>query len=254
MPSIFQSHLNDARRRLMWPVRSSLDDGVLTPYCVSAIHQLTTRLNNTKEPHLIASGPLAINPGQTTYRLDNIAPNYSKARYLYTEDDGVSDRQVVELVSLEDLTEVFGGGEQVGTQSNFNLPQVPRAAAVYYNPAKGNMIEIAPVPVQAVRLRFTYEPIAAKLTSKQDVRFHLPQFDELVAAMTALPALIHCRWRGVTEAQANKRYDRIERALLREIGSPETRSGLSYLFWQYSLSSFQKTNGNSVGFLSGVLY
>lgn len=252
--SIFQSHLNDARRRLMWPVRASLDDGVLTPYCVSAIHQLITRLNNMNEPHLIASGPLQINPGQTLYNLDNIAPGYSKARYLYTEDCESSNRQAVELVSPENLTEVFGGGDQVGTQPYFSTPQVPRVASVYYDPSQGNMIEVAPVPVQSVRLRFTYEPTAAKLTSKQDVRFHLVQFDELVAAMTALPALIHCKWRGLTEAQADKRYDRIERTLVREIGSPEARIGLSYLLWQYSLTSFQKSNDDSVGFLSGALY
>lgn len=254
MPSQFQQHLNDARRRLLWPIRASLDDGVLTPYAVSAIHQLTTKLNNTNEPHLIASGPLQINPGQTVYNLDNIAPGYSKARYLYTEDDGVNNRQVVELVSFEDLTEVFGGGDQVGAQPYSSVSQVPRAATVYYDPSRGNLLEVAPVPVQSVRLRFTYEPVSSKLTSKQDVRFHLTQFDELVAAMAALSAMPHCQWKALTEAQANKRYDRIERALLREIGSPESRTGLSYLFWQYSLTSFQKSNDESIGFLSGVLY
>jgi hypothetical protein len=250
--------LNDARRRLLWPTRASLDDGVLTPYCVSAIHQLITRLNNTNEPHLIASGLLQINAGQTTYGIDAIAPAYSKARYLYTEDDGgdAYQRRVVELVSLESLTEVFGGGDKAGAipQPYYNVPQVPRAASVYYDPSQGNMLEVAPVPLQDTTLRFTYEPVSAKLTSKQDVRFHLPQFDELVGAMTALPALPHCQWRGLTENQADKRYDRIERGLLRDIGSPELRTGLSYLFWQYSLTSFQKSNDKSVGYLQGVIY
>lgn len=252
--STFQQHINDARRRLLWPERATCDDGVLTPYAVSAIHQLTTRLNLMNEPHLIGSGLLQINPGQTTYPLDNIAPNYSKVRYLYTEDDGVNDRQIVDLVSLENLTEVYGGGDQVGAQPYSNVQQVPRAASVYYDIARGNILEVAPIPVQAVRLRFTYEPIAAKLTGKQDVRFHLTQFDELVAAMTALSAMPHCQWRGLTEAETNKRYARIEASLMREIGSPDNRSGLSYLFWQYSLTSFQKTNDESVGFLAGILY
>jgi len=258
MASTFQGHLNDARRRLMWPTRASCDDIVLTPYCISAIHQLMQRLNNTNEPHLLASAPLAIAAGQTTYNLDAIAPNYGKARYLYTEDDGSDtfQRQKVEIVSLEDLTEEFGGGDRVSAipQPYYNAPQVPRAAAVYYDQSQGNVLEVAPVPVVATTLRFIYEPVTAKLASKTDVLFTLAQFDELVACMTALSALPHCQWRGVTEVQADKRYERIEASLIRDIGSPELRTGLSYLFWQYSLTSFQKSNDDSIGFLSGVLY
>lgn len=222
------------------------------------LDELVTRRQNTFEPSLIAFGTLISIPYQTTYNLDNIAPNYGKARYLYTanqSNDANFRRDWVKLVSLEDLTEEYGGGDNVGTQPLItNYPLVARAASVYYDINRGNMIELAPVPQQVIPYTFTYEPATQRPQTKQGMGFGLDQFDALVAAMLAWKALLHCKWRGLSRAETREQRKDIREMLAVEIGSPEARSGLSYLFWQFNLTSYQTVNNTSIGFLQGKLY
>lgn len=257
MAQIFQKHLNDARRRLLFPTQSSCNDLILSPYCVDVIDELTTKRSNTHEPHLIATGTLTTNSGQTAYSLDGIAPNYGKARYLYTKNEsGLSSfqRQWVELVGLEWLTEQHRGGDVIGNVPNYSTPILSAAAAVYYDANRGNMIEFAPIPTSSITYTLVYEPATNRPTSKQGAGFTLDQFDALVAAKTAFKALLHAKWKGLSRKENMEQRAEIRQHLMFEIGSPESRSGLSYLFWQFNLSSYQNTNDKMVGFLQGTIY
>ena len=152
----------------MSPVRASLDDGWLAEYVIEVLDELTTAMNQTNEPHFIQSSPITIRSNVNVYPLDNIAANFGKARYLYTENPGDSNfmRQPIELVGLEALTEFYQGGD---TGSSipvvlFSQGQTPRAAAVYYSldsPGPGNFIEFAPVPGDNTwpNYRFIWEPM-----------------------------------------------------------------------------------------------
>jgi hypothetical protein len=255
--STLQTHLNAARRKLLFPTRASCDENILTPYCIEVIDELIIKRNNTLEPSFIATATLTTNAGESKYSLDGIAPNYGKVRYLYTRNESNSsnfNRQIVELVGLDMLTEVYGGGDGVGALPYTGQTITSSAAAVYYDVNLGNMIEFAPIPVQSVVYDFIYEPATNRPTSKQSQGFTLEQFDALVAAKTAFKALLHCKWQGLSRSEAREQRAEIRQHLLLEIGSPESRSGLEYLFWQFNLTSYNDTSDTTIGFLQGTIY
>jgi hypothetical protein len=247
-------HIQDARRRLMWPTRTSLDDGPLSEYAIETIDELVTQMGNSHEPHFIQSGVISVDAGESVYSLDSIAPNYGKARYLYTEDDGSSDfqRRPVEIVSLEVLTERFRGGDRgaeiVGVPPSSSFPLIAQAAAVYYDVSRGNLIEFASVPQESIAYRFTWEPNVVRPQAKTDTGFHLDQFDNYVAALTARRALAHCQWKGLSRSEAKERRQEIREALDFDIGSVNERRGYAYLLWQYKLTTVNKTSITATGF------
>lgn len=256
--STLAKHEQDTRRRLLWPDRDSLDSVVLIPYIIETIDELNIKRNNTREPSLIAFGTLTTDAGRATYPLDNIAPNYGKARYLWTKNetnDANFQRQWVEMVDWETLVQMYGGGDAVGAvPTDSTYPLIPAAAAVYSDVNLGNMLEFAPIPSQVTVFDFVYEVAALHPQSKDAQGFRLPQFDALVAAKSADRALVHCKWQGLDKEDTKERKKEIRFTLDREIGSADERRGLEYLFWQHINTGFDKTYDTSIGYLKGVLY
>jgi len=238
----------------MSPLRSSLDDAWLAGYLIEVIDELVTALNQTNEPHFIQSSQISVEAGVSVYPLDNLAPGYGKARYLYTESEGDSNfrRSPVELVSLELLTEMYGGGDP-----GSNIPVVPfnqawpaRAAAVYYsraNPGPGNFIEFAPVPNDAATYRFIWEPKVVRPTSPDGQGFRLDQFDALVSAKAAMLSLPHCQWHGLDKADTVERKKELRGTLDYQLGSIAAGRGLEWQFWAFRQTTMNKTRTSVIG-------
>jgi len=108
-------------------------------------------------------------------------------------------------------------------------------------------MEFGPIPNQTADYRFTWEPDVVRPSSKGDTGFHLDQFDMYVAALTALRALPHCQWKGLSRVEAKDRRAEIRQTLTFDIGSIQTARGYAYLFWVYRQSMINKTHPTARG-------
>lgn len=249
----FDKHLSDARRLLLRPSRAALDDGDLADYCIEAIDSLVIDLNAGVEPFYLQSVRIDVVARQAIYTLSN-APNFSRARYLYTmsDTDPNYQRRPIELVSYENLQGMYGGGDPISTSIPVNSqePHTASAAACYYlreAPGPGDVIEFGQIPNQSAPYKLVYEPDVVRPQAKQDQGFRLAQFDGYVAALTAVAALPQCKWQGFPAALEAGRKKEIEKALAFKIGSVAGRTGYAWQFWCFSQSSTQRSEPTVIG-------
>ena len=254
MSTAFDAHIGATRRRLLRPSRATLSDADLAEYLVETIDQLVIDLNSTGEPWFLQTVRVEATPGVAIKALN--APNFSRARYLYTLDDTNpnANRHPIPLVSPEDLVELFRGGDVAPTATvSTSTPTFAAAASCYYlneSPGPGDVIEFGPVPNRAASYRLVYELDVLRAQTRTDPGFRLAQFDGYVAALTAIRVLPHCTWLGIDAAAAAARKTDIAAACAYDIGSVDSRRGYSWAYWCFKQSSTQRSSPLVVGWAS----
>jgi len=247
--SNLDKNMNATRRRLLYPNRDMLDDGPLAEYVLDTIDEMVTMMNQTKKPLFIAFSTINLEPAKSVYPLDSIAIGFGKARYLYTQEPTNRDarRKPIEIVEHELLTEMYGAGDPTYGPAVF-----PAAAAFFYQfdtpgAVGGNFVEFGPVPNGTGKVILVWEPQTMRPQQRDNTSFHLEQFDALIAARTALRALPHCEWKGLSSQDAAARRAELSRILQFDIGSIAERRGLEFTFWMWRQSNNNRIRPNPIG-------
>jgi len=197
-------HRGDVRWRLGYPNEAKLSDGVIDSAVIDVVDEIVTEFNQTNEDWFLQPVPFSTVIDQDTYNIDNIAPGFGKAHFVYTADstDPNHNRRAIDIVSFNELTTNFGGGDPGGSLgAGIAGPGIgawkhsARGVAFYYDQASGTQkMVIGPRPQNVAQYVLVYEPAVVRPQSVQEQALRFSQFDKFVNDSAAY-ALVHlCAW------------------------------------------------------------
>jgi hypothetical protein len=226
--------IGDVRRKLVHPDEDSLSDGVIAETLVEVTDELVTELNQTGQAWFICDAIIDVSAGEDSYPLASVAPGFSKARNVWTMDDSDTEhrRRPVEIVSYDELTRYYGGGDPGQSQMEHSAAA---CAFIYDNEAGDNKIVFAPIPSQTAQYKVIYEPNVVRAQSKDGVAFRLDQFDGYVASLAAMRCLAHCQWTTLKDD---------DKAIARRIATIQGVEGAQIERGDELFRRFKKSNRN----------
>lgn len=238
-------------RKLDNPKNFASNPGYISEAAIEVIDVKVTEANLSKEPWYLAKAPIYVNASQSEYPLDNVAPYFDKPRYLYTADESNVNfsRSMIKLVPQETLVGFYGGGDPVGAVPGY--PHSALAASVYYDVARGNILEFAPIPNLSAQYTLVYETSIARPQSRDSVAFRFEQFNGYVAACTALQILPLCEWKGLDAAGNMAKQANIAGSIGRGYGLVVEVARGDKLYWQWRHTGKNASSEMSIGWGSG---
>jgi hypothetical protein len=197
-------HRGDVRWRLGYPNETKLSDGVIDAAVIDVVDETVTEFNQTNEDWFLQPVPFSTVINQDTYNIDNIAPGFGKAHFVYTADssDPNHNRRPIDIVGLNELTKNFGGGDPgyssapavVGTGIGA-WKHSARGFAFYYDSVAGvQKMVIGPRPLNVAQYVIIVEPAVVRPQSVQDQALRFAQFDGYVNDYAAYKLVHLCSW------------------------------------------------------------
>jgi len=195
-------HRGDVRWRLGYPNETKLSDGVIDAAVVDVVDETVTEFNQTNEDWFLQPVPFSTVINQDTYNIDNIAPGFGKAHFVYTADssDPNHNRRAIPIVGLNDLTVNFGGGDpgesfQGGGVGVGVWKHSARGFAFYYDQMAGvQKMVIGPRPQNVAQYVLIVEPAIVRPQAVQEQALRFSQFDGYVNDAAAYKLVHLCSW------------------------------------------------------------
>lgn len=245
MSSILQS-IGSIRRKLDFPDEAKLSDGMIAEYLIETVDYLITELQQTNAEWFISSTIIDVSANEDTYPLDGAVAGFGKARDVWSIDDSDVNhrRQVVNIVSYEDLNSYYHGGDRPlgGTYWKHNS----QACAFVYNQDEGRQeIIFAPVPSQTVQYKLVYEPDVVRAPTTSGTAFRLRQFDALVSDKAAIKCIRHCEWKGLDTMQARAKANDLRGDISTALMEEEDQ------FRRFKWSNINANDNSTIGFGAG---
>lgn len=179
------------RRRLGNPLDNSPGDEMLMEFLVDNLLNFQSSLNNTRNHWSVANYTLTVVPGQEDYIVT--ATDFGRPFLVYTTDptDTYHFRREIPFSLLNDADRRYQGPQQ--TQSSY---QWSAAEFCFYRTGQTWYVRPVPIPNMTATYQVWYET-NYNASSQSDV-VGLESFHNLIRVQTAMSALPHAAWGGLS--------------------------------------------------------
>lgn len=240
----------DVTRKLRQPSERSLaDGGFIDEAAVEIAAELVNEMNQTREPWFLMDFLLPVDANRDEYNIESMAPQFGKARFVYTVDDTDPQfqRRSIDIVPMEQLTDTYGAGQTNQVASNVKH-SAEAVAFVYDYKMNAHKALVAPVPSLACQYKVIYQPDVA--TVNPGVVFRFSQFDGYLTDLIALACVALCEWDDFASIADPMQRDAANRARRQELEaflqSQITRR--ADLFRRFKWSSDAERSMQTIGF------
>jgi hypothetical protein len=243
----------DVFRKLRQPSERSLGDGAfIDDAAIEVSDELTTEVNQTREPWFVMDLVLEVESGRDEYPIDAKAPSFGKGRYAYTIDDTdpTHSRRAVDIVSPEYLTEYYGAGLPSSVEVPNNIKHTARAISFIYKVGTGNIALVAPTPGLSASYKVQYEPDVMRPDAPQASVTRFRQFDYYVSDLIALRCLPLAEWDEflkVSDPIARDAANRARRQELAQFLTAQIAKGADQ-FRRFKWSTVNRNDVSAIGF------
>lgn len=218
----------------------------------NVVDELVTEQNQTSQDWYLLDFSLPVEAGRAQYNIEDLAPNFGKAHFIFTEDPGNTTfkSRPVEIVDYLQLVRDFSGGDP----GPAGVKHSARAFAFPYNDEQKRLeAVIGPTPGESASYRVMFEPATVRPQSVTEQAFRHQQFSGYVADRIAFKALHLCRWEifdEITDPSLREKANKDKRAEIRQTLAMEIGRG-DDLFKRFKKSTSQPNSFRRLHFGRG---
>lgn len=179
------------RRRLGSPSPDAPSDPLLMQLLIDQTAHYTAGLANTVNHWSVDRWQLSVDAGSEDCLVT--APNFGRPFLLYTTDDTDTYhvRREVPIVLMQDADLRYAGPQQAGSVAGHSATQV-----IFYRRNETWYARFVPIPGGPAAYEVWYETVYEYGSPGDNVG--LNAFHHLLRVQTAISALPHCAWRGMS--------------------------------------------------------
>lgn len=169
----WQQQAADVRRKVGFPKREVLDDGIIYAVLLEVYDELVTELNLSGVSWYAPRFTVTTNADEDEYDVLGQAGDFGRALFVMTANDSNLNHhaRVIQVVDEPQLIKYFEGGVRGAEGLNHS------ANAVSFAYREGTlMMRFAPIPRETAQYTVVYEPDVVRPQAIQENAFRLAQF------------------------------------------------------------------------------